>query len=45
VDEQRLCVLLTRQHMAGQLPSVTTLPITSQVRGIPTEVAVDAGRG
>lgn len=44
LDKQRPCVLLTRQHMAGRLAWVTIAPITSQIRGIPTEVLVDAGR-
>jgi mRNA interferase MazF len=43
LDKQRPCVLLTRQHMAGRLAWVTIAPITSQIRGIPTEVLVDAG--
>jgi mRNA interferase MazF len=43
LDKQRPCVLLTRQHMASRLAWVTIAPITSQVRGIPTEVLVDAG--
>jgi mRNA interferase MazF len=44
LDKQRPCVLLTRQHMATRLAFVTIAPITSQSRGIPTEVAVDASR-
>src|SRR5438093_12976796 len=43
LDKQRPCVLLTRQHMASRLAWVTIAPITSQIRGIPTEVLVDAG--
>jgi mRNA interferase MazF len=43
LDKQRPCVLLTRQYMAGRLAWVTIAPITSQIRGIPTEVPVDAG--
>src|SRR5262245_47325872 len=43
LDKQRPCVLLTRQHMATRLAWVTIAPITSQIRGIPTEVLVDAG--
>jgi mRNA interferase MazF len=43
LDEQRPCVLLTRQHMVSRLAWVTIAPITSQIRGIPTEVPVDAG--
>jgi len=43
LDKQRPCVLLTRQHMASRLAWVTIAPITSQIRGIPTEVRVDAG--
>lgn len=43
LDKQRPCVLLTRQHMATRLTWVTIAPITSQIRGIPTEVIVDAG--
>jgi mRNA interferase MazF len=45
LDKQRPCVLLTRPHMASRLAWVTIAPITSQIRGIPTEVPVDAGRG
>jgi mRNA interferase MazF len=44
LDKQRPCVLLTRQHMVSRLAWVTIAPITSQIRGIPTEVSVDAGR-
>jgi len=44
LDKQRPCVLLTREHMASRLAWVTIAPITSQIRGIPTEVLVDAGR-
>lgn len=43
LDKQRPCVLLTRQHMVSRLEWVTIAPITSQVRGIPTEVSLDAG--
>jgi mRNA interferase MazF len=43
LDKQRPCVLLTRQYMASRLAWVTIAPITSQIRGIPTEVLVDAG--
>ena len=43
LDKQRPCVLLTRQHMASRLAWVTIAPITSQIRGIPTEVEVGAG--
>jgi mRNA interferase MazF len=43
LDKQRPCVLLTRQYMAGRFAWVTIAPITSQIRGIPTEVKVDAG--
>jgi mRNA interferase MazF len=43
LDKQRPCVLLTRQYMASRLAWVTIAPITSRIRGIPTEVAVDAG--
>jgi mRNA interferase MazF len=44
LDKQRPCVLLTRQHMVSRLAWVTIAPITSQVRGIPTEVELAAGR-
>lgn len=43
LDKQRPCVLLTRQHMVSRLAWVTIAPITSQIRGIPTEVNVDPG--
>jgi mRNA interferase MazF len=43
LDKQRPCVLLTRQHMVSRLAWVTVAPITSQIRGIPTEVSVDSG--
>jgi mRNA interferase MazF len=43
LDKQRPCLLLTRQHMATRFAWVTIAPITSQIRGIPTEVMVDAG--
>jgi mRNA interferase MazF len=44
LDKQRPCVLLTRQHMVSRLAWVTIAPITSQIRGIPTEVGVEASR-
>jgi mRNA interferase MazF len=44
LDKQRPCVLLTRSHMVSRLAWVTIAPITSQIRGIPTEVLLDAGR-
>lgn len=43
LDKQRPCVLLTRQHMVSRLAWVTIAPITSQIRGIPTEVNIDSG--
>jgi mRNA interferase MazF len=44
LDKRRPCVLLTRQHMVSRLAWVTIAPITTQVRGIPTEVEFEAGR-
>jgi mRNA interferase MazF len=45
VDKTRPALVLTRAHMLGRLTSVTVAPITSTVRGIPTEVPVDSRNG
>lgn len=44
LDKQRPCVLLTRPYMVSRLAWVTIAPVTSQIRGIPTEVVIDAGQ-
>jgi mRNA interferase MazF len=39
-DKKRPVLVLTRQDMIGRLHSVTVAPITSTVRGVPSEVVV-----
>jgi mRNA interferase MazF len=39
-DKKRPVLVLTRQDMIGRLHTVTVAPITSTVRGVPSEVAV-----
>lgn len=45
VDKIRPALVLTRAHMLGRLTAVTVAPITSTVRGIPTEVPVGLRNG
>ena len=42
---RRPAVVLTRDVILSRLRNVTVAPITSTVRGIPTEVPVDEGAG
>lgn len=42
---RRPAVLLTRDVILARLGNVTVAPITSTIRGIPTEVPVDAQAG
>ena len=44
-DKKRPVLVLTRQDMIGRLHSVTVAPITSTVRGVPSEVAVGSESG
>jgi mRNA interferase MazF len=39
-DRKRPVLVLTRQDMIGRLATVTVAPITSTVRGVPSEVVV-----
>lgn len=42
---RRPAVLLTRDVILDRLANVTVAPVTSTIRGIPTEVAVDEQAG
>ena len=44
-DKRRPVLVLTRQDMIGRLHTVTVAPISSTVRGVPTEVAVGPESG
>ena len=44
-DKKRLVVVLTRDSAIGYLSSVTVAPITSTVRGVPSEVVIDDAEG
>jgi mRNA interferase MazF len=44
-DKKRPVVVLTRQDMIGRLHTVTVAPITSTIRGVPSEVVVGAESG
>lgn len=44
-DKKRPVLILTRSDMIGRLHTVTIAPITSKIRGIPSEVAVGAESG
>ena len=44
-DKIRPVVVLTRGHVASLLSRVLVAPVTSTVRGIPTEVAVGVSEG
>ena len=39
-DKQRPVLILTRQTMIGTLHTVTVAPLTSTIRGVPSEVVV-----
>lgn len=44
-DKQRPVVVLTRESAVGYLSTVTVAPITSTIRGVPSEVALDESDG
>jgi mRNA interferase MazF len=44
-DKERPVLLLTRQSALGYLNSVTVAPITSTIRGVPSEVILDEADG
>jgi mRNA interferase MazF len=44
-DKRRPVVILTRERFISRLTSVLVAPVTTNVRGIPTEVALDASDG
>ncbi len=44
-DKQRPVLILTRTSSIGYLHRVTVAPITSTVRGVPSEVVLDADDG
>jgi len=44
-DKQRPVLILTRDSAVGHLSSVTVAPISSTVRGVPSEVTLDADDG
>lgn len=44
-DKKRPVVVLTRDSAIGYLATVTVAPVTSTVRGVPSEVVLDAEDG
>ena len=44
-DKRRPVVILTRERLIGRLNRVIVAPVTTSVRGIPTEVPLDASDG
>lgn len=44
-DKQRPVLLLTRNSAIGHLSTVTVAPISSTVRGVPSEVVLDGDDG
>ena len=44
-DKRRPVLVLTRQQIIGHLQTVTVAPITTRIRGIPTEVVVGTDCG
>ena len=44
-DKQRPVLILTRDSAIGHLSSVTVAPITSTIRGVPSEVVIDIDDG
>ena len=44
-DKQRPVLVLTREPAIGHLSSVTVAPITSTIRGVPSEVILDIDDG
>jgi mRNA interferase MazF len=44
-DKQRPVLVLTRESAIGHLSTVTVAPITSTIRGVPSEVILDIDDG
>jgi mRNA interferase MazF len=44
-DKRRPVVVLTRESAIGYLSTVTVAPVTSTIRGVPSEVALDEEDG
>lgn len=44
-DKQRPVVVLTRASAIGYLSTVTVAPVTSTIRGVPSEVVIDEQDG
>ena len=44
-DHRRPVLILTRQEVIGHLHSVTVAPITTTIRGIPSEVVIGTDSG
>lgn len=44
-DKRRPVLILTRDHSIGHLSTVTVAPITSTVRGVPSEVRIGPADG
>jgi len=44
-DKQRPAVILTRESALSRLTQITVAPITSTIRGVPSEVALDTTDG
>jgi mRNA interferase MazF len=44
-DKQRPVLILTRDNAIGHLATVTVAPITSTIRGVPSEVVIDVDDG
>jgi mRNA interferase MazF len=44
-DRRRPVLVLTRQDMIGRLETVTVAPLTSTVRGVPSEVVIGIEAG
>src|SRR6266568_6200178 len=44
-DKQRPVLVLTRDSSIGHLATVTVAPITSTIRGVPSEVILDTEEG
>jgi mRNA interferase MazF len=44
-DKQRPVLVLTRNSAVGHLATVTVAPITSTIRGVPSEVVLDIDDG
>ena len=44
-DKQRPVLILTRESAVGHLATVTVAPITSTIRGVPSEVILDIDDG